>query len=716
MSINSVEIVFFNKKMFHFSFCGLLLLFLLQFKLRIEGYEEVIVDTSYGKLIGLKRSDGVVSFLGVPFAEPPIGSYRFRPSRPKRPWFPNTYRATNFSAECLQSLVFASVTEGISYDEDCLYLNIWYPSNPKSTKQPLPVMFWLYGGGFMHGAASRPEYHGNRLSLRDTVVVSCNYRVGALGFLVSISDGLFGNYGLHDQKLALQWVKDNIQVFGGDPSRITIFGESAGAMSSVLHMLDQSLSGKGQEGKIFDAIIMQSNPMGYQYRSLAVANIIGTTYKEQLDCEDLRCLQSESSDELIHVQDSYKAVPRSIGDFFTWGPTLTDSLYYREVRFLRPGSPLSNVSVYQPIETLKQLQEFDIPIILGTTSHEGAVFIYGGFPTRMVKVVYQTVIFSFFREKALSVLKLYSGFAKKLQRVKNPDYRIVLSQIINDYLFRCPNLLFAKIASSRMLSDKNGVFFYEFALPTKIPNFPSCDGLACHTSELPYVFEHLKIIESDFSWIDSKFLNSSTIGTTWFDRFSGKNLDARKMRLQIDAKVARLMADFWTTFATFHDPNGLPDLNGIAIGTRPYNAPWWPRLYGNLPSQNAINEMQREFKQRRKNIESQTLSSVKIENATTDKNRLYQYLAWHESDKSAYNVNNDEIDSLFSNQEIVHQNIKEENQFLKRMKQLKSEYDILSRMSLSNLHIMKFSEFSGVHIIEDEDCICSTWNKYEYKF
>jgi hypothetical protein len=138
-------------------------------------------------------------------------------------------------------------------------------------------------------------------------VVTFNYRLGALGFLVSTADGLYGNYGLDDQKTAIQWVKENIQRFGGDPGRITLYGESAGAMSIGLHLLDQQSAqqrkrfyqrkrgaGRGDrdgqsrgneeeqqadDGKMFHAVILQSNPLGYKYRSLAVANFIGQSYK-----------------------------------------------------------------------------------------------------------------------------------------------------------------------------------------------------------------------------------------------------------------------------------------------------------------------------------------------------------------------------------------------------------------------------------------------------
>ena len=554
--------------------------------------DRVYVDLSLGRVIGYR--DGRVNvFLGIPFAEPPIGKNRFRPPKPKRQWRPAIYKAMEFSPECLQSTLFSSDTDSIR-DEDCLYLNVWAPLKTRPD-QIFPVMLWLYGGAFMHGAASKQEYIGNRLAERGVIVVSCNYRLGALGFLVSLNDGLFGNYGLHDQKMAMQWVQDHIQNFGGDINRVTLFGESAGAMSIGLHLLDQQLlrqlhqrkarfnssnyilggrynmmSSGGR--KLFHSVILQSNPLGYKYRTVAVANFIGSAFKEQLDCEDLRCLQSESADELMHVQDTLMAVPRSMGDFFTWGPVLTDQSYQREIR-LRPG-PVANVSVRQPIDTMRELQQLDIPVIMGTTSHEGTVFVFTAFPTRMAKIIYQGLVYSFFRTSAPQVLKLYSSLSKYISESPYPDYRLALSTIIGDYLFRCPNQLFAK----QLTASRAKVYLYEFALPTRTPGYPCCDGLACHTAELPYVFNNMDVIENGYSWyepgsisFETKLVKQSTnsnskpfpdifgAASSWFGRQDNNNNeedDGLQYRQAIDKKVSKLLADFWTNFATYGDPNG----------------------------------------------------------------------------------------------------------------------------------------------------------------
>lgn len=777
-----------------------------------EVIQEVEVETSNGKLIGLRNYySNVISYLGVPYAEPPVGKYRFRPSKPKRPWYPSSYKAFNYSAECLQSPSFSS--EEILRDEDCLYINIWQPSSPKSLEL-LPVLVWIYGGGFLHGSASRPEYSGHVMASRGVVVVSLNYRVGALGFLVSIPDQLFGNYGLHDQKLALQWIQDNIHIFNGDPNRITVFGESAGkithilpilvfnyvitltgGMSAALHLLDHQLSKFSRP--LFKSVILQSNPLGYKYRSLTVANFLGTEYKNLLDCEDVRCLQSESPDELIHVQETLMAVPRSIGDFFNWGPVLTDSQYYREVR-LRRGSPISNMTVRQPIEAMKTLKKLDFPLILGTTSHEGIVFVYTAFPTRMMfKFIFQAIVFSFFREAAPRVMKLYSSLTKRVDKSDSPDYRIVLSRIIGDYLFKCPNILFANQAAKL----NNPVFLYEFSLQTRTPGFACCDGLACHTCELPYVFEHINMIQKDYSWIEKEVapsLNKNIIKNETkddslfnidldlmfnsFDKLKellGYSRDKRQQRLKLDVNVARLMASYWTTFASYSNPNGLIDINAVVSGTRPKNAPWWPQLFGELPSEKAGTEMNKDSIQRSKNIlnlksfansvnKNSELNSENVE--ITSPESIYLELLWDETYRnddlqsvSAKNSKNkysnkhkgdniynsvltdgelasgmfydDKFSNVFDdsstddrlsedfyfNQESKSvNNLKSDSKSMKSSKDTKTKLitDTINKKSKNNqyIHIMNFDELPGVHILEKEDCVCEAWNKLNYKF
>jgi para-nitrobenzyl esterase len=148
------------------------------------------------------------------------------------------------------------------------------------------------------------------LAERDIIIVTINYRLGALGFMVSSTDGLYGNFGLMDQRAALDWVKTNIRAFGGDPDNITLFGESAGAVMIGLHLLMEGA------GTLFHKAIMQSNPLGYTFRSVVIADFIGEALKRAVDCRDLACLRAERVEEIMRAQTSLMGVPRSVGGMF----------------------------------------------------------------------------------------------------------------------------------------------------------------------------------------------------------------------------------------------------------------------------------------------------------------------------------------------------------------------------------------------------------------
>ena len=184
-------------------------------------------------------------FLGVPFAQPPIGPLRFMPPQPVKPWV-EVMEAVKDGATCIQAVSelseeFAAETgDNTAESEDCLTLNI-FTNSLGSKKPPQAVMVWIHGGGFTLG--SKDIYRMSGLVAEDVVLVAMNYRLGALGFLSFGNDLVSGNMGLRDQHLALMWVQANIQEFGGDPTKITIFGESAGAVSVQAQVLSPLNSG-----------------------------------------------------------------------------------------------------------------------------------------------------------------------------------------------------------------------------------------------------------------------------------------------------------------------------------------------------------------------------------------------------------------------------------------------------------------------------------------
>ncbi len=223
-------------------FHGIILLTALANSAAAAAVEEVRVES--GALKGAVAG-GVVAFKGVPFAQPPTGQNRWRAPQPVAPW-KGVRAATEYSSDCMQ-LPFPSDAAplGTKPAEDCLYLNVWAPVHRNSAK--LPVMVWIYGGGFVNGGSSPAVYDGTHFAENGVVFVSFNYRVGRFGFFAHPAltkedpKALLGNYAYLDQIAALQWVRKNIAKFGGNPGDVTLFGESAGGIS-VLTMMTSPLS------------------------------------------------------------------------------------------------------------------------------------------------------------------------------------------------------------------------------------------------------------------------------------------------------------------------------------------------------------------------------------------------------------------------------------------------------------------------------------------
>ncbi|KAL7668482.1 hypothetical protein ACOME3_009184 [Neoechinorhynchus agilis] len=214
--------------------------------------EKLLKHRSYQgirQLVNISKNEPakfVNAWLGIPFAEPPVGDKRFKFPSPKVAWdgiLETKYKKLSCYHQQIEFYHIVDERMWLPEDEmseDCLYLNIWVPelTSSKFSLRPLPVMVWIFGGGFMTGSATLPLYDGKILSgLNDVIIVSAQYRLGLFGFMYLGSDYCPGNMGLMDQHLALKWVAENIQYFGGDQSRITIFGESSGAVSVGIHII-----------------------------------------------------------------------------------------------------------------------------------------------------------------------------------------------------------------------------------------------------------------------------------------------------------------------------------------------------------------------------------------------------------------------------------------------------------------------------------------------
>ncbi|XP_078526161.1 acetylcholinesterase isoform X2 [Lissotriton helveticus] len=355
-----------------FPLLGLCLLVISSTLVAAQTDSELVVSTRSGRLRGARVPllNGHLSvFLGIPFAEPPIGKMRFRPAEPKKPWN-GILDATEYSNACYQYVdnLFPGFSGAEMWNpnrnlsEDCLYLNVWVPSpRPKNAT----VMVWIYGGGYYSGTTSLDVYDPKYLSFTEkVVVVSMNYRVGPLGFLaLPGSHDAPGNVGLIDQRMAMQWVQNNIQFFGGNPKSITIFGESAGAASVGMHLL--SLNSRS----LFQRAILQSGgptapwatltPTEIRRRTKLLAKLVGCERNNDTDL--VNCLRTKHPQELI--DEEWSVLPQPSVFRFAFVPVVDGDF------------------LPEPAESMLNLGNFkETDILVGVNSNEGSYFLVYGAP------------------------------------------------------------------------------------------------------------------------------------------------------------------------------------------------------------------------------------------------------------------------------------------------------------------------------------------------
>ncbi|XP_050963032.1 crystal protein [Labeo rohita] len=486
--------------------------------------------TKDGPIRGLTLDKSYV-FYGIPFADPPVAASRWKPPRPVTPWR-EVYDATYPRAACMQACI-GPISDDCpkKVGEDCLYLNVFVPLNVNFAApllKPLPVMLWIHGGDFIAGSASKPLYDGRYISnFTETVVVSVAYRLGAFGFLVSGKDprtSAVGNYGILDQQAALLWVQQNIAVFGGDPSRVTLFGESAGAQSVSLHLMIQSSK------PLFRQAVFQSLPFSIPLKTRHESLKLGKNFAKSANCSllDLTCLQSLSPQEVLNAQikSSSKVVNpfRFLEQFESWGP-------YVDGELIREQS----VSAFQ-----KGHWQKDKPVLLGTTSEEGVIFVYGVFmkPVSAVEcTVYTTAIF---KQHAIKILRKY------LPLYTDADRRDMLAQIVTDYIFLCPSRRSARAGVSSGSSVWMYVFDHVMSDPRVWSGLTFCYRHACHGAELPFVF----------------------------DSAPAANLSMT----QAERLLSNRMLCYWGAFAHTGDPGSHADASAFCRQQRP---PSWPRYTSN---------------------------------------------------------------------------------------------------------------------------------------
>ena len=297
----------------------------------VWGAGDPIVTIESGKLRGVAetRPSPLKIFRGIPFAAPPVGDLRWREPQPVLRWS-GIRQATDFGPRCMQQPLFSDMMfRSPAPSEDCLYLNVWTPARlDGSERHKLPVLMYIYGGGFMAGDSSEKRYDGAALARHGIVVVTINYRLGVFGFFshpeltASSPHHASGNYGLLDQAAALKWIKRNISAFGGDPSHITIGGESAGSIA-VSALMASPLSRGDIAGAIGESGAMM---LGLTPPALDQAEKTGAAFAQGLGAPTLAQLRALPADKLLAAQGSARDVPFDPvidGYFLTEPPSVT---------------------------------------------------------------------------------------------------------------------------------------------------------------------------------------------------------------------------------------------------------------------------------------------------------------------------------------------------------------------------------------------------------
>jgi para-nitrobenzyl esterase len=433
-------------------------------------------------------ADGISIFKGVPFAAPPVGDLRWKAPAPLKAWT-GIKKTDTFGPACMQAANSQGNTAPVS--EDCLYLNVWTPA--KKPAEKIPVIVWIYGGGFSGGSTSIPMYDGMGFAKKGVVLVSVAYRVGPFGFLahpeLSRESGKgSGGYGLDDMIAGLKWVKENIARFGGDPSKVTIFGHSAGGMA--VNMLAASPVTKG----LFQGVICMSGGsfaplqtsnqggIGLGIPALKMAESSGEAFLKKLGVADIKAARALSAD------DIQKNVGGGMGGGF------------------RPAA--DGYVIPSDLYSIYQAGRFnDTPILIGHTSDELGSF--GGRGGNVTAAQFEKQIQSQYGPHADTILNVYphSTDAEAAKSTKG---------LSRESTFSWSTLTWARMQTQKG-KGKAFEYYYDY-------HEPNVDGSG-HGSDVPYAFQTL----------------------------SGGRGGAPKPE---DLKLSDMISSYWVNFAKSGDPNG----------------------------------------------------------------------------------------------------------------------------------------------------------------
>jgi carboxylesterase type B len=423
-----------------------------------------VAETLQGKLRG-RGENGVIAFKGVPFAAPPFGANRLQPPQPVEAW-DGVHDALAFGPKPPQTPYPRGIAEGLAelvgVGENCLTLNIWTPDLAGAAR---PVMVWIPGGMFeFHATGATAYYDGSRFARDGVVCVTINYRVGAEGFLY-LSDGI-ANLGLLDQIAALEWVRDNISAFGGDPLKVTIFGESAGGMSVATLLATPRAKG------LFHRAIVQSGNTP-NVTSVATAERIGRRLADVLGVEPTRkAIAALTPERVLEAQAQLRAQLLAHPDPAFWGEVALGFL---------PWAPTVDGQIIPqpPIEAIRTGAAANIDLVVGSNTEETRLFFLSdGSIDRMT-------------DQAVSALATAYGLPAQglsAYRAANPGASAgeLFSAIQTDWYWRIPALRLADAHAAS--AARASTYMYEFAW--RSPQFGGRLG-AAHGVEIAFVFDTL---------------------------------------------------------------------------------------------------------------------------------------------------------------------------------------------------------------------------------
>jgi para-nitrobenzyl esterase len=437
------------------------------------------VRTQSGVVEGILTTGSTIrTFRGIPFAAPPVGNLRWKPPQPAPSWS-GVRKATAFGARCMQGTIYKDmVFRDSGPSEDCLYLNVWTPAS--SAAAHVPVMVWIYGGGFNAGSASEPRQDGENLAKKGVVVVSFNYRLGIFGFFShpeltkESPHQAAGNYGLLDQVAALEWVHKNIAAFGGDPNKVTIFGESAGSISVSLLMASPLSSGLfhraiGESGGAFLMRPIQTLSSQIQDSRASLEKFFGTA--------DLSALRRKSAEEVLQVALKNEKMACCWPDID---------------RYFLPEGPSAIYGAGK---------QAHVPLLAGWNADEqGYQGLLRKTPPSMEN--YSAKIHELYGDHAGEILKAYPG--DTVQQVKESARDLASDRFIAYSTW--------KWLEMQLETGKSPVYRYHFERAPPEPKGEPSRG-AYHSADIEYVFEALD--SKHLPWTPSDKELSGIISSYW---------------------------------------------------------------------------------------------------------------------------------------------------------------------------------------------------------